>query len=842
MARSKEILLLIVSFFLVCSASGQEIKEKIALKSVLEQISRSHRIKFSYIEEEIAVYKLEPPSSKLTLQEKIEYLRQNTKLHFRKISDGNYAVFNDQKMEKPLCGFLRDADTHQPVENAFLSLENTNVSTTSDAKGYFELPVLSPNNIIIQHLNYETASIDPAKIYVENCPEIALIPVYQQLEQVVAQRYLATGITKNPGGSYEVKPTKFGILPGLTEPDVLQTMQQIPGIYSADETISNINVRGGTHDQNLFLWNGIRMFQTGHFFGLISGFNPLLAHSISITKNGSSAFYGESVSSVVDISSASGDTPRRSAINANMISIEGYTKVRLSKNSNVEISARRSLTDFFYSPAYSKYSDRIFHNTVITDFGSSTPVSYKSDERFYFYDLTAHYTQKIGKRHQLAAGVIAIRNSLDVDRFDENESRNSNLGQQNFGADLSWKSDWTDRSSTSARYYVSRYNLDSSNNEPASNQSVFQTNSVLDMAAELKHTIKKGSYALSAGYQIEETKVTNSDSINVPAFKRSVTEELLTHALILEATYKNPESKFFATGGIRANYFSQFRLYLVEPRLQFGYKLSKLWKVEVQGEQKSHSLSQIIDLQNDFLGIEKRRWTLANEQDVPVQISRQISIGVEYRSRGWLFTWENFYKFVEGITSSSQAFQNQFEFVRATGDYRVYGSELLLQKSFRRFYTWLSYSINDNKYFFDAFSNEAFPNNFEAKHAVSWAGIYEWQNLKVAIGSKWRSGRPLTTPASDELDTTFPSDPRIIYNSPNNSRLPNFFQLNFSASKSWKLKGHAELQTGFSIINLLDSKVVINRYYRVNAAGDGIQTVDTYSLGLTPNVNIKITL
>jgi len=97
----------------------------------------------------------------------------------------------------------------------------------------------------------------------------------------------------------------MGILPGVIEPDVLQTLQQIPGINSSDESVSSLNVRGGTHDQNLFIWNGIKMYQTGHFFGLLSAFNPNLANTISLSKNGTSAFYGESVSSVVDLSSNS---------------------------------------------------------------------------------------------------------------------------------------------------------------------------------------------------------------------------------------------------------------------------------------------------------------------------------------------------------------------------------------------------------------------------------------------------------------------------------------------------------------------------------------------------------
>ena len=111
-------------------------------------------------------------------------------------------------------------------------------------------------------------------------------------------------------------------------------MLQIPGIYSADESISSINVRGGTHDQNLFLWNGIKMYQTGHFFGLISAFNPNLAHTISIIKNGTSAFFGESVSSVVDISSNSNKFKKNSfSAGINMIDADVYSKFKISEKS-----------------------------------------------------------------------------------------------------------------------------------------------------------------------------------------------------------------------------------------------------------------------------------------------------------------------------------------------------------------------------------------------------------------------------------------------------------------------------------------------------------------------------
>jgi hypothetical protein len=270
--------------------------------------------------------------------------------------------------------------------------------------------------------------------------------------------------------------------------------------------------------------------------------------------------------------------------------------------------------------------------------------------------------------------------------------------------------------------------------------------------------------------------------------------------------------------------------------LQFSQALGNHWRLEILGEQKSQTLSQIIDLQQDFLGVEKRRWTLANDQSIPVQKSNQLSVGLSFKKNNWLITIDNFYKKITGITSSSQGFMNQFELERAIGDYQVLGSEFLIQKSFNRFYTWLSYAYNDNKYDFKTLNSTSFPNNFEVTHAVSWAAMYEWKKVKLALGAKWHTGRPITTPTTF---TVTEANPTIVYNAPNNEKLKDYFQVNFSASKEWRLGATTRLQTSASIMNLLNTRNSINRFYRVNTTDNSVESVDTYSLEMTPNFNIK---
>lgn len=837
MLKTRVVFFLFIFLFSFVNSMAQREKTVIPLKNILAQISQQHNVKFNYLEDEIVVYAVVEPDKIWSLEQKIDYLKKVTRLQFKLISQKYYTIYNDKNLDKPLCGFLLDAETGAGIENAVIKIDKTVISVFTNESGYFEVPKVSSELIEVQHQSYQSFNINPVDLYVSNCPKFKLQSISQTLPEVVTQRYLATGISKKIDGSIVVKPKKFKILPGLIEPDILQTMQQIPGIISIDETISNINVRGGTHDQNLFLWNGIRMFQTGHFFGLISAFNPSLAQTISITKNGSSAFFGESVSSLVDISSFTNSVEKtKTSISTNLISAEFYSKLKISERANLTVSGRRSLTDFFKSPTYKNYSNRVFQNTVITNLSNNEIVDYKSDVDFYFYDVTAQYEQKIGSTHELKVDLIAIENFLQFNQSSMDSSKESVLKQENFGSSIQWKTNWNQKHFTEFVAYLSNYDLNSNSETLESSQVFNQKNKVLDTGFRIKNSnIISKTVTLNTGYQFNETGVTNFDEINLPLFSRKITNVLLTHVGIAEAVYEN--KKTFLKTGLRTNYFDKFNLFLLEPRIQFNQVLISNLTMEILYEQKSQTLSQIIDLQQDFLGIEKRRWTLADNDSIPIQKSRQLSVGFTFNKNNWLITVDNFYKKVNGITTSSQGFLNQFESIKSTGNYKVFGTEFLIQKSFHRFYTWLSYSFNDNKYEFEAIYSPSFPNNYDITHALSWAGIYELENWKIALGAKWHSGRPITTP---KTFTATETDPFIVYNSPNNAKLEDYFQMNFSASKDWKLSSGITMQTAFSVLNLLNTKNSLNRFYRVNTSNYNVESVDTYSIKMTPNLNVKV--
>ena len=841
-------LIVIFSLFVFVLPLRAQNKDKaIVLKNIFENISKKHNVNFNFIEEEIAVFKLIPPANSFTLQEKLNYISEKTQLKFEFISEKYISIINNQKLDKPLCGYLLDEETKEPIQNATLLVTGTNTYTITNENGFFELKTKSANTIEISHLNYKSELIQSSFLYVENCPKLYLKNITTALENVIAQTYLTKGITKKSNGTYEIKPKKIGQLPGLTEPDVFQTMQQIPGINATDESISNTSVRGGTHDQNLFLWNGIRLYQTGHFFGLISSLNPNLAHKINIAKNGTSAFYGDGVSSSVLISThADSIENTKGAIGINLINADFYTKVKTSNKSNIEISGRRSYTDLVTSPTYTNYFNKIFQNTIVTNYFDNQNIKYNSNEDFYFYDFTAQYHQKIKQKTDLFVDILSISNVLDVlQTKTENSlttSKYSCLEQQTYGINALLKTDWNAKNSSEISIYASYYNINSENESIENNQIFNQENTILDTGIKLQNShILSDKFTFLNGYQFNEIGIRNVDIVNTPVFSRKIKEVLKNHALIAELKYRSANDKFNGRIGFRQNYIQEFSTFIFEPRIQLNYKFTPFFQLEIMGESKHQTTSQIVDLQQDFLGIEKRRWTLSNNEDIPIVKSNQASLGFSFNKNNWLLTLENFYKKVDGITSMSQGFQNQFEFVKTSGNYTVYGSEFLIQKQFKPITAWISYTFQENNYDFNTLNPATFSNNFEIKHALKSAIISDFKNIKLAIGAQWFTGRPTTFPSSSTPIYTDPETPTVGYQMPNSSNLEDYFQVNFSGSYAFNMGKKSKLNLGFSIQNVLNNKISVNQHYRINNNTNIVEQVNTSSLERTPNAFLRFT-
>ncbi|WP_299683156.1 TonB-dependent receptor plug domain-containing protein [uncultured Dokdonia sp.] len=662
----------------------------------------------------------------------------------------------------------------------------------------------------------------------------------QQLDEVYIKNYLTSGISTNRTGAIIIKPDDFGILPGLIEPDILQTIQALPGILSVDETVSNINVRGGTHDQNLILWDGIKVYQSGHFFGLISAFNPHLAKNVFIAKNGTSAIYGDGVSSIIDIQlDESINDTFSGGIGFNFIDANAVAKIPLSKKVELQVSARRSITDVIETPTFNQYFDRVFQNTEITNTVSETNQTVIREEAFYFYDVGTKLLYDISKKDKVRFNFTSIFNSLDYleETINTRDASSSGITQQNLATGITYSRDWNTSFSSDIQLYGSFYTLDATNADIINVQRLNQKNEVLDTGIKLNtnYKIRNGVNWIN-GYQLFEVGVTNLEDIDNPPFRSNIKEVLRSHALYSEVQITTKSKKTDIKTGLRANYFGKFDKVLLEPRVSFTQEFLKDFKVEILGELKSQTTSQIIDRQNDFIGVESRRWVISNDSTIPIIRSKQASIGLQYNKNKLLVSAEGYLKKVDGITARSQGFQNQFQFVNAIGDYEVRGIDFLINKRFTNLSAWLSYSFSENYYEFDTLNDgNPFPNNADIKHALTFAGAYTvGDNLKFALGVNWRSGNVTTLPDGDS-----PFAREIIYGPPNGERVNDYVRTDFSSTYTFDLKGKAKGKIGISLWNILNRENILNTYFIVNDDST-ISRIDNKSLGITPNFSFRV--
>jgi len=295
-------------------------------------------------------------------------------------------------------------------------------------------------------------------------------------------------------------------------------------------------------------------------------------------------------------------------------------------------------------------------------------------------------------------------------------------------------------------------------------------------------------------------------------------------------------------GGLRLNYYDNpntFTEFVIEPRLNISYAFTREFKATLLGEFKSQATNQILDLEQNFLGVEKRRWVLSNGGSLPIVKSKQASFGFNYDEKNLYIGIEGFYKEVDGISTATQGFQNQNQFNGEIGKYDVKGIEFLINRKTDTYSIWGSYAYNFNTYSFADVMPPNFPNNLDIRHTATFAGTYTLNKLKIGVGLNYRTGKPFTEPQADNpIDNTFfPS--RINYQEPNSSRLTEYLRADASVIYNFKINSAINASTGISVLNFTDRANILNRYYQINVANE-VETVESFSLGITPNFTFRL--
>lgn len=804
------------------------------LTTILETLQQRFGVQFNYASKLVDGVAVVAPSPTFTLEESLDHLRDRTQLNFVVVTDN---IISIKEKSIRLCGYLKDKDTGEPLP--YVAIQNGAQGVIANEEGYFEFEGVQTKDIIqIQHLGYKPLKREVRYFNTSDCATLYLVPYQEKLAEVTVFDFLVRGIDKLDNGSIELDLDRFSILPGLVEDDVLLSVQALPGIQSIDETVSNINIRGGSHDQNLITWDGIKMYQSGHFFGLISMYNPQMIQKVELRKNGSSASETDGVSGTIAMKTKDYlNTGLRGSFGVNLIDANGFIDTPIGKKASLQIAARKSVSDLVETPTYSQYFDRIAQNTEIEQ--NTTAVT-NSDIAFDFYDASLRLLFYPSDKDRLRINFIHTANEVafnEVGQLSDGEQvRESNLDQTTIAGGIDYQRDWNQKFGTGISIYNTDYELRAINANILEDQRFLQENKVSETGVRLK-ALNRITPRLNwtSGYHFVETKVTNLDDVDDPLFVRLEGEVLRTHAVFTEIGLSSKNTATQLNLGVRFNYLDDFKKQLWEPRLSFNHGFLENFNLEVLGEFKHQSTSQIINFQNDFLGIEKRRWQLSNDTSIPVITSKQGSIGLNFNKNGWLVNAVSFYKRIEGITTQSQGFQDRYEFVRTSGSLDAVGLDLLFRKQFRKNSMWLSYSYLNSEYLFDQLPETTFPGNFDITHAMTLGTNYTIGELLLAAGLNWRTGKPLTRPVPEDPVV----DGEINYDTVNGERLDDYLRLDISGKYEFRWGEKTNLEVGIAIWNVLNRENVINSFYRPNVLEEA-QQFEQSSLGLTPNVSLKV--
>ncbi len=676
-------------------------------------------------------------------------------------------------------------------------------------------------------LNLDFQKIDKRYIYV--------VPSQSKpLKEVWVTGYLGKSILKSDDASFEIRSKNWHLLPGLTEPDILEGIQSLPGVVSLDETATQFSVRGGTADQNRIIWDGINIYHGGHLFGLVSVFNPNIPHRITFIDKGTPVVYGERVSSIIDIQTSDKITDKSHVeLGFNGISSDAIIKFPVIKNKlDLQASFRRSYEDVLETKTFKLYEDKAFQNTKV------------QHEFFMFKDYNFKINYKLNRHNVLHLSMIHIDNDLEHTYRQDNTTLNDLLDTENQGFSIDLQSVFK-QSKWHNAFSFSGYRLDymSKTDPDTGNTSVFtKSNRIKDVNFLSDYQLKTSrNQSWNFGYQLAYKAVNfafkerhNNALFNLDNDDRT----LYTNALFAAFHRKNYHNwDFYA--GLRANFYLPVKRVKLEPRLIINRKLNPYLKLQLTGEIKHQVISQINETVLSDLGLERKVWRLVDFDKFPIISAKQVSMGGIFQRQNWLVDLDFYYKHTGGISTLSLGFLNPVDNSFHIGDRNAFGLDLFVRKKINnKLKAWLSYSYMDVKEQYDGLNDgAAFPAHTGISHVLSLSTSYHYKKIELAVAWKIHTGKVFT-----ELETENYAGQSISYfESINSDRLPVYHRLDISGVYKFKVSKQIKGKIGVSIKNVYNRKSLINiEYSGNNQPNDPVQIRKYYAIGLIPNFVFRL--
>lgn len=852
------------SFWISLSATaqkGQDVEYKgESFREVLADLESRFEVVFSYTADVVHDPNIHRQYRQLTLLQILDDLLPLLGLRYE-IYDGSYIVIVPiEKTLMTLCATIVGEDGEAlPFVTVYLPATGGGANSDENGMLNWQAELLGNEQVEFSYIGYERYVTDVSSL--ADCPTIVLRPRQFSFEEVVVKEYVTSGIEQSVDLDHMIlRPDKIDMVPGLTDADVLQLVQLMPGVSSIDESATGLHVRGGTPDQNLILYDGIPIYNGGHFFGMISAFNPSLIDKVDVYRSGFGPNFGGRLASVIDIRSTQ-SIPDRVNFDAGINFTHGDASLLiplLDKKLSISLGARKSYTDIVETPTYRKLSERVFRKGKLDEVNDEDVEVLDFNLAFDFNDYNAKILFEPSEKDKISFSYFRVDDNLnfDFEDFDDHFSTKDKLKQSSTGWSGIWQRLWNDDFESSLTYsstqLTNNYEFSIADGEEMELElEDVQYNSIDDRTLTWNNRWRwTRSLGVDFGGQYADLHVIRSWQFDEEEEEGGIGEEdldqeiddnqIATAYLSLNALIAD---KFNVKTGLRWNWANSTREHFFEPRLDLQYLASKSFQLRASAGYYRQFMSQVIEF-ND-LGINQDFWVLSDEKEnIPVAQSKNVSLGMTFHPGSSLLEIEAYYRKTDGLTSNLSGFRIEMEEEFEFGSGSSYGIDFLLKKRWDFLQTWISYSYGRSSY--SIFLEEErldFNAPHDRPHALTIMGQIKKDRWNVSLSWKIASGIVYTTAQglSEEIE-----DPEPIYtlDEINDDRLGTTHRLDLSAMYTIFNQGGFSSRLGISLLNIYNKENIMSReyfsIYDEEEAQYELQARDRAMLRFTPNIVLRI--
>lgn len=819
--------------------------ENIQLNRALLELRKEYNLSLAYDNRALKDIRVSGTGEMMSLTQLLNQWLSPNGYAFEFISE-TFVIFPEkadkEEVMKPtrfnfsLHGRVIDQRTKEPLPFATVSEVRSGLAVNSNEEGFYTLtPVASDTTVLkCSYIGYQSLEIrltpkdDIQSVNFELVKSRALLPI----ANVVTELPSILETTKRPSLQTLNVDLAFK-LPNIGEPDVVRALQLLPGVSGALENSAALHVRGGASDENLVLYDGFTIYYLDHFYGVFSAFNANSIKNVRLHRGVYEPKFGGRASSILEITGKQGNLNETNVkLNLNFMSAGVHLEAPiLGERASMMLSMRRSYTDLVFSAPYRQLFNGVYNNSVLPS--QSTDVNaFGGAEQpdFHFYDITAKvgFTTKSDDRFSLS--IYNGRDDLSIgyeektvdERFEIEYNDQSSWG--NTGAGLSWSREWDYKHRSNMTVGYSAYNSELFGFDSRSNLFVgtvdtvfFDRNTTIqDFSMRFNHDIRMNNHVTSMGFAYTNYNVENGALSNIGVNSKDIDTQAQAD-LYLQDVW-SPIVKLDVTGGLRGSFFGGTNKFYVEPRVLVAYHLNEFWKLNA-AVGRNHQFIRNIRRQDLFLNTSDE-WRLANDEEIPVLRSDQLSSGLTLQKNGYTFSAEGYVKWNKGTVQDALQFSSidrgTFENNLVSGNGRSRGLELLMSKSKGKHSGWVSYTLSKATNNFDEIQIDALPAEFDRRNELKAVYMFRPGKLHFNAVFVYASGLPFT-PAfgTYELELVNGETRELVaFGQLNSGRLPAYSRLDLSVYYDFQV-GIGNATVGLSIYNVYNRNNVRERYYYI---------------------------